>query len=38
MDYIQIISNVGFPIAAYMMMFFRLEKKLDKLIDTLERR
>jgi len=34
-EYIQLVSNVGFPIAAFFYMAFRLEKKMTQSTEAL---
>lgn len=36
-DLVELISNVGFPIAVTCFLLLRLEKKIDRLIDVVER-
>lgn len=36
-SYIHLISNTGFPIVISMYLLNRMEKKLDKLVDAIEK-
>lgn len=36
-SYIDLISNTGFPIVISMYLLNRMEKKLDKLVDAIEK-
>ena len=36
-ELVELISNVGFPIAITVYLLLRLEKKIDRLIDVVER-
>lgn len=36
-DWINLVSNVGFPICVTFYVLVRLEKKIDRLIDVVER-
>jgi len=35
-DYIQLIGSVGFPIVAYLLMFFELNKNIKELTKVVE--
>lgn len=37
MDYVQIISTVGFPIAAYLLIYLDLRKVLEKNTQAIEK-
>jgi len=34
MDYVQLVSNVGFPIAAFLLIYVDLRKIIKHMIDT----
>ena len=34
---IQLISNVGFPIVAFLLVYFDLSKKIDRVLDAVEK-
>lgn len=36
-SYVELISNTGFPIVISMYLLNRMEKKLDKLVDAIEK-
>ncbi len=36
-DWVEILSNVGFPIFVALYFMFRVEKKIDMLIEVVER-
>ncbi|GAH54471.1 unnamed protein product [marine sediment metagenome] len=36
-EWVEILSNVGFPIFVALYFMFRVEKKIDRLIEVVER-